>query len=365
MAKTFDYQKLTVLLFILLPLAVTAGIFFSGDRAVSVNENRALTTRGEISSDVLGGEFQTTLEQYLSDQFPGRDWLKHTEVEWKLTFGAQEIGGAYIGRDYRLFQRLREADVDRKACLRYAARINRLAEETGIPTYALYVPSAGTALPDSLPKGAPMYDYDKLYAKLLAAEKSVIPVNVRPVLTEEGDYYATDHHWTAQGAWKAYGVWREAHGEEAAEAPEAERFTVDEQFRGTLYSRVPSARIPCDVIQAPAVGDDLTVEADGQEISFYDERALDGKDKYNFFQGGNHGILTVVNPDNPHGKSLLILKDSFANSLLPYLVDDYAKITMLDERYAFIDAQQMALTCGMNGAPVDEIAVIREIISVP
>ena len=59
-----------------------------------------------------------------------------------------------------------------------------------------------------------------------------------------------------------------------------------------------------------------------------------------------------------NGKTLMILKDSFANSFLPCLVGDYAKIIMVDERYAFVDAGQLAIDSG-----VDEIAVIREIVS--
>lgn len=345
--------------FILFPLLLLGTVIMKPDRPLSVNENRVLTTRKNIRAEIFDGAFQDDLENYLSDQFPMRDRLKSAEAAIKLRCRSGCIGGAYVGRDGRLFQKLTESDVDSEKCVRYAARVNRIAGQTGIDTYVMYVPSAGISLKDSMPKGAPMYNYDALFASLKKELSACVVIDLRKALAgHTGYYYATDHHWTADGVLAAYREWQTAHGKEPTEeSPEV--FTVSEQFRGTLWSRVPSERIPCERIQAFRLPEGLTAEADGREISLYDYAALDTKDKYNFFEGGNHGILTVTNPNNKDGKTLMILKDSFANSFLPCLVGDYAKIIMVDERYAFIDAGQLAVDMG-----ADEIAVIREIISV-
>ena len=322
-------------LFIAIPLLLTAAIFVKPDLPVSVNENRPLRTKSEITFNFFDGGFQNDLENVLSDQFPMRDRIKGAEAGMKLRLGSGSIGGAY-------------------------ARVNRIAETTGIETYVMYVPSAGISLKGSMPFGAPMYDYDALYHALEGELKSVHMIHLRKALAEQPEYYyATDHHWTAAGAAAAYLEWRMAHGEEIAGGDSPELFTVSQSFRGTLWSRVPSESIGYEKMQAPAVKTQVTVEADGREISLYDRSALATKDKYNFFEGGNHGILTVTNPSAESGRTLLILKDSFANSFLPYIVGDYAKIIMVDERYAFIDAGQLAVDSG-----ADEIAVIREIISV-
>ena len=347
-------------LFIAIPLLLTAAIFVKPDLPVSVNENRPLRTKSEITFSIFDGGFQNDLENYLSDQFPMRDRIKGAEAGMKLRLGSGSIGGAYVGSGGRLFQKLPESSVDSAKCVRYAARVNRIAETTGIETYVMYVPSAGISLKGSMPFGAPMYDYDALYHALEGELKSVHMIHLRRALAEQPEYYyATDHHWTAAGAAAAYLEWRMAHGEEIAGGDIPELFTVSQSFRGTLWSRVPSESIGYEKMQAPAVKTQVTVEADGREISLYDHSALATKDKYNFFEGGNHGILTVTNPSAESGRTLLILKDSFANSFLPYIVGDYAKIIMVDERYAFIDAGQLAADSG-----ADEIAVIREIISV-
>ena len=351
-------KTVLIAVFIAFPLLLFSVILIKRDNPLSVNENRVLTTGKDIRTDIFGGEFQDDLENYLSDQFPMRDRLKNAEVNTRLLLRSSSIGGAYVGSDGRLFQKLLDSDVDSEKCARYAARLNRMAEQTGIDTYVMYVPSAGISLKESMPTGAPMYDYDRLYSSLKNELQSCKIIDLRKTLYGHPEYYyATDHHWTAAGAAAAYAEWRAAHGSASGEQP-PELYTVTDSFRGTLWSRVPSERIRPEKMQAVRIPDGLHVEADGKEISLYDPSALGTKDKYNFFEGGNHGILTVENPAVKGGKTLLICKDSFANSFLPFLVNDYQKIVMVDERYAFLDVGQLALDSG-----ADEIAVIREMIS--
>ena len=353
-------KLICVAVFIAFPLVLLTVMIIKPDSPLSENENRVLTTGADVQFDILEGKFQESLESYLSDQFPLRNLLKSSEVGVKLRFGSGCIGGAYVGTDGRLFQKLLDSDVDSVKCVRYAARVNRIAEQTGIETYVMYVPSAGTVLRNSMPYGAPMYDYDALYSSLKKELKSAHMIDLRSTFAGHPEfYYATDHHWTAAGAAAAYYEWRIAHGMELDDQQSPTVINVSDSFRGTLWSRVPTELIRSERLQAFEVPDGVTVEADGREISLYDYSALKTKDKYNFFQGGNHGILTVTNPAVKNGKTLMILKDSFANSFLPCIVGDYAKIIMVDERYAFIDAGQLAIDGG-----VDEIAVIREIISV-
>ena len=350
--------QLVIAVFIAFPLILLSAILIKKDSVISVNENRVLTARRDIRTDVLDGGFQKDLESYLSDQFPMREGLKRAEVDLGLTLRSGCIGDAYVGSGGRLFQKILPGDVDSAKCVRYAARVNRIAEETGIGTYVMYVPSAGVSLREYMPAGAPMYDDEALFSSLRNQLKTCRVIDLRPVLSGHPEYYyATDHHWTAAGAAAAYAEWRAAPGSASGAQP-PELYTVTDSFRGTLWSRVPSERIRPEKMQAVRIPDGLHVEADGKEISLYDPSALGTKDKYNFFEGGNHGILTVENPAVKGGKTLLICKDSFANSFLPFLVNDYQKIVMVDERYAFLDVGQLALDSG-----ADEIAVIREMIS--
>lgn len=358
--KKINAAQICIAVFIAFPLILFATEIIKPDRTISVNENRVLIAGKDINTGIFDGQFQRDLEKYLSDQFPLRDMLKGAEAGIRLRLGSGCIGGAYVGSDGRLFQKLLGSDVDIGRCVRYAARINRIAEQTGIETYVMYVPSAGISLKKNMPYGAPMYNYDALYSALRKELKSARMIDLRGALSGyEEYYYATDHHWTAAGAAAAYYEWCAAHGTEPDDRKCPTIISVNRNFRGTLWSRVPSELIHSEPLQAFEIAEEVSVEADGKEISLYDYPALSTKDKYNFFEGGNHGILTVTNPNAENGKTLMILKDSFANSFLPCIVGDYAKIIMVDERYAFIDAGQLATDVG-----ADEIAVIREIISV-
>ena len=105
------------------------------------------------------------------------------------------------------------------------------------------------------------------------------------------------------------------------------------------------------------MSDKLKVTADGKEIPLYDMSAAGEKDKYKVFLGGNYGETTIKGGCN-NGKTLLIIKDSFANSLVPFLTADYENIIMLDLRYYMGSAKQLAADKG-----ADEILFVCEMSS--
>ena len=80
------------------------------------------------------------------------------------------------------------------------------------------------------------------------------------------------------------------------------------------------------------VSDSLAVTADGKSIEVYDMSKLETKDKYTVFFGGNRAMM-LIKGGAQNGKTLLVIKDSFANSLVPFLTADYENILMLDLRY--------------------------------
>lgn len=336
-------KKINALAFVLIPLLICATIFISPDKTISQNENRNLKTRKNISFSTLQDDF----ESYLSDQFIARDRIASARSVFAYAIGKRDINGTYICKD-RFIQKITNADIDESACVRYAEKIDTLSKK--LPTYVMYVPSAGVMLKEQLPRFADMYDYNKLFNELSAK----MP-NVKIIRLNDIDYYLTDHHWNSNGSYSAYLQWCKIHNI----APKSFKFdTVSTDFKGTLYSKALLNNIDSDTIKAPIIDDDIEVVADGQNIELYDYSALNKKDKYNFFQGGNHGILTICNKNVNNGKRLLILKDSFANSFVPYIVGDYEKIVMLDDRYTFASPNDI-----IENENITELAVIKEIIS--
>ena len=347
-------KKTVLILFILIPALILSLIFALPDRELSEKENRSLMTKSNISGDIRGGGFQSDFESYLSDQFPFKDGLVFAQTKLRLLSGQRDIGGAYICKNSRLIQKITSADINEKSLLSYAEKIGALSEKSKV--YYMPVPSAEIELESELPKGAPVYDYAGLLSKLESCSKNAEIIDLRHDLSSAESYYKTDHHWTLKGAYKAYAAFCRAKGETAKPLEEFAAERVSEDFQGTLYSKVPAVKTR-DEIFLPEVCE-LKVTADGKAIDFYDLSALETKDKYNVFQGGNHGIVEIENENAKNNKTLLILKDSFANSFVPFIVQDYSKIILLDERYVFISVSDYA-----NQIKPDEILVLKEIIN--
>ena len=321
-------------------------------RDFSPEENRILKTRDTLDTGVLSGAFQTDFEDMLSDQFPLRLFCVKAQTGIKLALGRRDIGGTYVLKSGEFSQRITTSDIDLDAVASHAARYARAADRAGVPLTFMPVPSRCASHPGELPYGAETYDYG-------AAKEAIAPSGAVVDLCRDGgaekiSYYGTDHHWDAYGAYAAYSAWCVYHGTEPTPLSDFSLTKATDSFYGSLYSKAPGVQAEPDEIFIPAVPDGITVTADGKKISLYDLSALEEKDKYKVFFGGNHGIVEIENPASDGGV-LLIFKDSFANSLVPYLVERYGKIVMIDERYVTVDLAAFAVEYG-----VGEIAVIKE-----
>jgi hypothetical protein len=75
----------------------------------------------------------------------------------------------------------------------------------------------------------------------------------------------------------------------------------------------------------------------GKTGTVYDMEKLTSKDLYDVYLSGSRSLLTIENPHGTHGKELIVFRDSFGSSMVPLLVQDYAKVTLVDIRYIQID----------------------------
>ena len=178
-----------------------------------------------------------------------------------------------------------------------------------------------------------------------------VELDSRETLSAVDDpYYHTDHHWTTMGAQAAYTLWAQATGHTARSY---DLTLATDSFRGTLYSKV---MLPDSVYDSVYYAPEITVESvvcDGEDGALYDLSALEQKDKYELFLGGNYGQC-VITTGTENGKHLLLVKDSFANSFVPFLTGDYETITMIDLRYYRGSMAELA-------AEVDDILVLTEV----
>lgn len=324
------------------------------DREFSPNENRYLAEVPELSWDnILSGKFQDGLEDYLRDQVCFRDGWITVKTGIQKACGDTDIGGAYVGKDGYDFEKITPEDVDEKQVDRNIKAVEDFfmtASETidKQKLSFLLVPTSGLVMQEKLPKNARLFDQAKYIDQVQKAMKDYNFVDVRDTLmdhNEEYIYYKTDHHWTSAGACLAYDAWSERTGGEAEKEDRLAKNVVSDKFRGSLYSKILDADSAYDEIWTYGLQKDeafgskdctVTIDEKQQLDSIYDDEKLQEKDKYAYFLGGNYGQVHIQNQkaaSKAKGKNILIIKDSFANSFVPFVTQDYENIYMVDLRY--------------------------------
>ena len=323
--------KLFALAFLTLLLLPAAWLLFGPQREFSENENRYLAQAPELRAESFRkGEAQSELETWMADQFPGRDLLTGAATAVKKAAGYRQIGGAYLGKDGYYPEAHEPESFSLTKYRRNLGYLAETAKQAGVPATALLIPCAASARPELLPAGGLSYDPELA----LQVAREVMPEVGLPDLTaalraagDEQLFYRTDHHWTAAGAAAGYACLTGGNGNRAPE-----RTVFCEDFYGTTWSKTLDPFAKPDRVELFSLPKGVTATADGEPIPVYDLTAKDRKDKYTVYLGGNHGLVTLTGGCS-NGKTLLVLKDSFANCLAPLLTADYETVILVDLRY--------------------------------
>ena len=308
------------------------------DKTFSEKENRQLQTLPKFSfSSLFSGSFATRFESYCSDQFAGRDVWIETKAGAELAQGKQQNNGVFLCVGDRLIEPFAAPQAD---ALERAVQAADSLSDTGVPVSLALIPTAAQIYADILPDGAPNDDQQAVFDSAYS-QTALETVDISSVLAAHaGEYifYRTDHHWTSLGAYYAANALRSSWGlpeiDQATLMPE----TVSDSFCGTLYSSSGFFWIAPDkmetLIAAPESSSVTRYETNGTEqtLPLYNYDKLTVKDKYTFFLGGNIPCA-VVDTGTENAPSLLILRDSYADSLVPFLTDAFSEIHLIDLRY--------------------------------
>lgn len=322
------------MIFILLGLGILT--FVLPDKEMSQNENRYLAGKPTVTfENIINAKTQQEMDDYLSDQFPQREGIMTSLTAIKKGIGFKDIGGAYIGKDGFYFTKVLDKDIDYDNFKKNLKKVSSFADKNrNVNVSLMLVPSKETMLKDKLPRHARVYDAKEL-EKTAKEGKGYKYIDLYDQLQEnmiDDLYFKTDHHWTAKGAYYGY---RALMGTEVKGIDEYDFSIFSKDFLGTLFSKTLDKDAMADeisIIKRP----NCKVVADGKTITMYDQTAVDKKDKYQVFFGGNYGRVSIKceKPSlETKGKKILLVKDSFANAMAPYLLDSYEEIYMIDLRY--------------------------------
>ena len=324
-------------------LGLTVGSLLTPDRAFSPNENRYLQQKPELSFRTLfSGEFTAKAEDYTADQIALRDLWTGSRSVMQRSVGYKDISDTWLGADGYYFAKVTEDGFDQTNYEKNLSAVAKFFAANADKNYhILLAPTPAYVLRDKLPKNCGFFDCAARFDTARETMGDAL-IEAQSIWNVDDPYYRTDHHWTAEGAYAAYTDWCAATGHTAKGYPLT---PVSTTFRGTLYSKV---LLPDSVYDTVSIAKDVTIrsmDCDGTvRDSIYDQNALSEKDHYKVYMGGNHA-KTVIETGSETGKTLLIIKDSFANSFIPYLAAEYDTITVLDLRYCREKVQELAASC--------------------
>ena len=334
------------------PVLLAFGLFFLGlfvldlvtpDRAYSELENTTLTQRPKLTAVSVDGlnNYFTNYTKYVKDQVFGRDqWISLQSLAETTLFQKTQSGGILLGREHRMFaRRYRVLPTEERVWNKNLAAVQSLGERYPGKVSFMLVPSASVLYPEDLPLAAPQMDEEGRIDEAQAALPAVQFLRVTDALRAHKDeylYYRTDHHWTTLGAYYAYEQFCEAQGLTPFDRS-AHPVETAENFYGTHYSKARTWNAEPDTITWYDLQNRLTIwnvtapgqPTEGTQTGLYDTGKLDVYDKYAMFLHGNNGLSRVEGDGT--GK-ILVIKDSYANSFVPYLTANYAAIDVVDFR---------------------------------
>lgn len=307
------------------------------EKGFSERENRVLQTAPDFSfSSLFSGKFTAAYEDFVTDQFAFRDSWITLKARSELMSGKHENNGVYLCENGTLIERFEKPDYDNIDFSLDA--INTLAESSSAQVYFALIPSASEIWRSMLPDGAPDYRQKDVidYAYACTAAKTVDMHSALEQHSGEDIFYRTDHHWTTLGAYYGSEALLSAMGMETIALSEYTPRTVTDSFYGTTYSSSGFNWIPPDSITTYVDQGIVKItnypQGEPLEGMLYDESFLNVKDKYSYFYGGNTPLIEI-DTGNTGSPSLLIIRDSYMDSLSPFLFPHFSNISILDLRY--------------------------------
>ncbi|MBR6006486.1 MAG: hypothetical protein IK064_02545 [Clostridia bacterium] len=308
---------------------------------LSPNERRVLAEAPNGSfQNIVSGKFSGEVDSWLQDHFPARTFFVSVYSYLNRWTGRNPVETISLGKGNRLFETPEEANSD--IIDTNVGKLTRFIDKNSLTAHSYIIPTAAYMLENDLP--SPHLTYHD--GELIAGLNEALSGRVTPISAEEtlknGDteslYYRTDHHLTMRGSYVSYC----AIAKELGLTPLAEsEFTkTGYEFYGTYYGRSGLFLTPADTLETwvgPYDADLTVTTVDGGSETVH-RGSLDTAclaegvaDKYAAYLYSNHGITRVENP-NAEGGTLLVLKDSYGNAIVPFLAAHYKLIVMIDVR---------------------------------
>lgn len=321
------------------------------DQSWSWVENRPLQSRSDIHLSEFGqDDFSSTVNTVVSDQFLGRQFLLKVNYCIRKALGQKEINDIYLGKD-RLF--LESQGAESSIALTNEEAFGKFLQEKKLQGALLVAPSSQNIYEEDLPQYISVKKEREILNGLMDSKTDHFSfIDLQPLFQENKAqelYYKTDHHWTTRGAAYASQLLLE-NLNQTMKLDDYNFMNVSNFFEGSLSSKAGSVGLYDSISIAPygKQSDYVVTWADGTKTSsIYKEDALNQKDQYELFLGANQSVVQIDTQSDSE-RSLLILKDSYANSMIQFLLPYFSSITIVDPRYYSGDLSKLMETNGIT-----------------
>ncbi|MGN1193555.1 MAG: DHHW family protein [Dorea sp.] len=350
--RKLDRKKTMAMLFLVMLGVICLVNLFSKDKEYSEKENRMLQQKPEISLyGIESGRWMKEYESYRSDQFVGRNFWVSLKTKVDLLAGKRESNGVFKGKDSYLLEDIKEPDQEQ-----LSQNLEAIKEfESGyqnVPFYVMLVPNAANVLSDKLPPFAVVEDQKQIFDDIQNELGEYIHwVDVSQILKKhksEVIYYHTDHHWTTLGAYYAFQELAASMELDVSKISTMKPYAVTNDFNGTLSatSGYETGYEEPIYIYASEQTEDMPevvvnyVNEKKKTATLYDTSKLEEKDKYAVFLGGNYPLIDIRTTADTTDR-LLLIKDSYANCMIPFLTPYFREIVVVDPRYYYGDIKEL------------------------
>ncbi len=359
-------QLATVITFMAVILGFFALLLFLPKHAGEMSdlEFRALADHPikGVAGDVLArrlvrGELSDNVDTFLEDHFPARSFFIALNSYGSRLAGRNAVQNVVAGKNGRMFDEAHPVSFDMVD--KNLASIDGFAEANGLDTELVIVPSSAVSVTDDLPLVHPVYRDEEAIAHAAETSKAHV-MDLKTLYDEKTDdtgslFYRTDHHWTMDGAYIAYEDICSRMGVEPVKKAD---FTVEDyEFYGSFYRKAGMWLAKPDTLEvwrSPALEKCLVTIGTGERAEVhegaYDEAKLrpDCIDKYAAYLYSNNGVTVIRNPE-AEGEPVMIVKDSFGNSIAPLFVSSCSTVVMIDTRYYTTALDDPSALCARYG----------------
>lgn len=305
-------------------------------------ENRILTQKPKITLEtILNGDFEQNYEEYITDQFIFRNEFIGLKTSAEKLLLKKESKDIYFAKNDYFIEKYTDVfttDIAQRN-IKYLAEFIQIYEKQFGAEHisVMIIPNAVDILKSKLPAFASPYDEDeylKQISDLLSKDIYFYSAKVLQEHTEEDIYYKTDHHWKTLAAFYVYQAWAKEKGYHVPEITDYTIETVTTDFQGTIQSKL-GIKTKGDTIELFRPKKEINYmiyKNDIKETNIYDISALNTKDKYAVYFGGNQPFMKIQT-ETENKRKILIIKDSYANCFIPFMFEEFTDIDVIDLRY--------------------------------